>query len=87
MEENINLQKIEELIKDIENYGYIDAHLGKQDDYEIDSILYYLKDYQKLEKENTNLKEIYLKTAKFLERSVSNMLIPKKEIYRNIWRR
>ena len=50
------IQSVDNLIKDIERCGYIDAKIGKEDDFQIESILFYLKDYKRVLKENEELK-------------------------------
>lgn len=51
------IQSVDNLIKDIERCEYIDAKIGKEDDFQIESILFYLKDYKRVLKENEELKE------------------------------
>lgn len=50
----------EEIINNIEEYHYIDAYLGYEDDFQIDSILYYLKAYQQLKEVIEEVRE-YIK--------------------------
>ena len=45
------LMPIEEIISDIEKYGYIDAHLGYEDEFLVDSILCFLKENKQLKKD------------------------------------
>ena len=59
MEEDIELQSVDKIINDIERCGYIDAHLGRYDDYQVDSILHYLKQYKQLEEENNSKQKAY----------------------------
>ena len=53
------LVSIEEIIKNIEETNYIDGYLGYEDNFYIDSILYYLK-------ENARLKDKIDKAIKYL---------------------
>lgn len=57
------LMPVENIINDIEETHYIDAYLGDPD-FEIDSILYYLKDYKQLQ---NNWNELKNRTQKKIE--------------------
>ena len=54
------LVSIKEIIKNIEETNYIDGYLGYEDDFYIDSILYYLK-------ENARLKDKIEKAVKYIK--------------------
>ena len=54
------LVSIKEIIKNIEESNYIDGYLGYEDDFYIDSILYYLK-------ENARLKDKIDNATKLIE--------------------
>lgn len=56
------LMPIEEIISDIEKYGYIDAHLGYEDEFLVDSILCFLK-------ENKQLKERLERIDNYLDKN------------------
>jgi hypothetical protein len=51
------LMPIEKIISDTEECHYIDAYLGYEYDFQIDSILYYLKDYKQLQNNWNELKK------------------------------
>ena len=53
------LVSIKEIIKNIEETNYIDGYLGYEDDFYIDSILYYLK-------ENARLKDKIEKAIEYI---------------------
>ena len=55
------LVSIKEIIKNIEETNYIDGYLGYEDDFYIDSILYYLK-------ENARLKDKIQKATNFVDK-------------------
>ena len=57
------LVSIKEIIKNIEETNYIDGYLGYEDDFYIDSILYYLK-------ENARLKDKIEKAIEYMEREL-----------------
>ena len=57
------LVSIKEIINNIEENNYIDGYLGYEDDFYIDSILYYLK-------ENARLKD---KIEKYEKRKLNNL--------------
>ena len=52
------LVPINTIINQIENNFYIDSRLGYEDGFELDSILYYLKETQQLKQENNLYKNI-----------------------------
>ena len=55
------LVSIKEIIKNIEETNYIDGYLGYENDFYIDSILYYLK-------ENARLKDKIEKAINFVDK-------------------
>ena len=55
------LVSIKEIIKNIEENNYIDGYLGYEDDFYIDSILYYLK-------ENARLKDKIENATNFVDK-------------------
>lgn len=68
---------INEIIENIEKYGYIDAHLGGMDGFEIDSILYYLKQNKQMKQKKYNL-------IKYLEDSIKELKKAQRILYENI---
>lgn len=62
------LVSIKEIIKNIEETNYIDGYLGYEDDFYIDSILYYLK-------ENTRLKDKVEKAFKIVDDKLTNLIL------------
>ena len=58
------LVSIKEIIKDIEETNYIDGYLGYENDFYIDSILYYLKENARLKDERKQIKE-YVEKCNF----------------------
>ena len=54
------LISLDKIIKDIENYNYIDGYIGYEYDFYIDSILYYLK-------ENKHLQSVINKAIEYIE--------------------
>ena len=52
------LVSIKEIIKNIEENNYIDGYLGYEDDFYIDSILYYLKENARLKDKLKDIKKI-----------------------------
>lgn len=60
------LMPIEEIISNIEKYGYIDAYLGYEDGFLVDSILCFLKENQQL-KDNWNMLKNYCQDNSFMQ--------------------
>lgn len=52
------LVSIKEIIKNIEETNYIDGYLGYEDDFYIDSILYYLKENARLRDKLIEIKKV-----------------------------
>ena len=56
------LVSIKEIINNIEENNYIDGYLGYEDDFYIDSILYYLKENERLKENNMSMQEEMART-------------------------
>lgn len=72
------IQSVDNLIKDIEICGYIDAKIGKEDDFQIESILFYLKDYKRVLKELEELKDTNCLVKRYFKLKDTNTYLQKE---------